>query len=105
MITLGATIPLKVHEDLLKNIDDVARSFNLTMSEWIRSTLAHAVKKEMAQAKISIDVKLVIDTSVLVSIETVNLVSKVMEYFDIPISDTVRIELSEKADYLVTGAG
>ncbi len=53
----------------------------------------------MAQAKISIDMKLVIDTSVLVSIETVNLVSKVMEYFDILISDTVRIELSELAQY------
>ncbi|MDP2846082.1 MAG: hypothetical protein Q8N79_08450, partial [Candidatus Methanoperedens sp.] len=30
----------------------VANSLNLTRSEWIRSTLAHSIKKEIAQDKI-----------------------------------------------------
>jgi metal-responsive CopG/Arc/MetJ family transcriptional regulator len=49
---MGATISLKVHENLLKSIDDIASSLNLTRSEWIRSTLAHAIKMEIAQDKI-----------------------------------------------------
>ncbi len=52
VITLGASISLKVHENLLKSIDAIARSLNLTRAEWIRSTLAHAAKKEIAQDKI-----------------------------------------------------
>ncbi len=49
---MGATISLKVHENLLKSIDTIASSLNLTRSEWIRSTLAHAVKTEIAHDKI-----------------------------------------------------
>ena len=52
LITMGATISLKVHENLLKSIDNIASSLNLTRSEWIRSTLAHAIKMEIAQDKI-----------------------------------------------------
>jgi antitoxin component of RelBE/YafQ-DinJ toxin-antitoxin module len=52
VITLGTSISLKVHENLLKSIDDIARNLNLTRAEWIRTTLAHAAKKEIAQDKI-----------------------------------------------------
>jgi rRNA-processing protein FCF1 len=43
--------------------------------------------------------KLVIDTSALVSIETVNLVSRVLKYFDIIITEIVRQELLELSQY------
>lgn len=43
--------------------------------------------------------KLIIDTSALVSIETVNLVSRLLKYFDVIISDTVRLELIELSQY------
>ncbi|MDP2846081.1 MAG: hypothetical protein Q8N79_08445 [Candidatus Methanoperedens sp.] len=43
--------------------------------------------------------KLAFDTSALVSIETINLISKVLKYFEILISDTVKQELFEMAQY------
>ncbi len=49
---MGTTISLKVHENLLKEIDVITKSLNLTRSEWIRTTLSHAVRKEAAQDKI-----------------------------------------------------
>jgi len=49
---MGETISLKMHKDLLRTIDDIAATLNLSRSEWIRTTLAHAAKTEMVQNKI-----------------------------------------------------
>jgi hypothetical protein len=43
---------IEVHDELLMQIDRIARSLSLTPAEWIAHVLANAVRKESAREKI-----------------------------------------------------
>jgi len=43
---------IEVHDELLMQIDRIARSLSLTPAEWVTHVLANAVRKESAREKI-----------------------------------------------------
>ena len=47
-----ATKTIKIHDELLMRIDNIASSMSLTRTEWITNVLSRAVKREYTREKI-----------------------------------------------------